>query len=355
MEGRFNDLLYVVPKTAEMRELSGDKLEEINGESLILSYEILSNVRVDALNAVYDCVLVRTNYTYNYLFNHPIISGGFFAQDAQEQGRATAVLSLSAANSIFGNSNVYGKSITINTIKYTVVGVIDDGNDDENRIYVPVNYNQNQNNTAPGTASPNDGGKRPGSQSTPSVSGPVFLMTSAANTSADYVKNELKAANISDMRYYFAPIGVLAALVGKMPINALKIMAIIFSIIILIAFILIFLNCFRLLRQKLGEAYFSYTLRHNPGLVFKFLGSLAFVLGALALIVFVINSMLLDVLSWMDMRELLGYHFYSDCAGVIEQIRPAAFLTLAGTGVLAVAGVILIIAFILKKNDSEKI
>ena len=341
MEGRYNDLLYIAPKTAEMRELNGAKLEELNGDTVIISYEILSNARVGAINADYDCILIKTNYTYNYLFNNPIVNGGFFAKDAQELGRRVAVLNLTAANALFGNSNIYGKNITVNMIGYTVVGVINDGDNDKNRVYTPVNYKTDQDN-APAPNSKDNAGKKPPSSQATTVSGPIFIMVSVANTTSDHVKNELKAANISDSAYYFAPIGNLARLVGKTLTNTLKIIAIILLIIIIIGLVRVLINHFRILRQRVCEAYFSHILRYNPGAIFRFLGVLIMLFASLFLVIYVINSILLDLLSWMDMDVLLTFHFYSDCAGVIEQVRTAAILILIGSGVIIMAGITLI-------------
>jgi len=341
MEGRYNDLLYIAPKTAEMRELNGVKLEELNGDTVIISYEILSNARVGAINANYDCILIKTNYTYNYLFNNPIVSGGFFAKDAQELDRKVAVLNLTAANTLFGNSNIYGKSITVNKIGYAVVGVINDGADDKNHVYTPVIYTSDQDNT-PTPSSKDNAGKKPPSNQNTSVTGPIFIMASVTNTTLDHVKNELKAANISDAAYYFAPVGVLAGLVGKTPINTLKIIAIILLIIIILELLRIFMNHFRVLRLKIGEAYFSHILRHNPGVILRFLCVLIILFASICSVLYVINSLLPDILSWMDMDELMTFQFYTDCAGVIEQVRTAAILTLTGFGGIILTGISLI-------------
>jgi hypothetical protein len=353
MEGRYSDLLYIAPKTAEMRELNGSNLEEINGDKFILSYEVLSNARVGALNAYYECVLVKTNYTYNYLFDNPIASGGFFAKDAQEQGRAVAVLGLSAANAIFGGSDIYGKTITVNNIKYTIVGVMDDGVDDEKRVYTPINNNQDDPSSTPGSAV-NPGGRpqNPGSSQT---SGPVFIMASTGSLTADQIKNELKSVNISERNYYFAPIGLLAGLVGRMPINILMLIGIVLLIIIVIGFFRIFIKNLSILRNKVKESYFFVMLWQNRGAAIKFLSSIIVILGSLAFIVYTINNILPDVLVWMDMRELMGFHFYSDCAGVIEQVRSAALLTLIGLGAVIIAGLSLVLAFIaVLTSKSEK-
>ena len=79
--------------------------------------------------------------------------------------------------------------------------------------------------------------------------------------------------------------------------------------------------------------------------MFKFLGSLIVILASLALIAYIIISMLPDVLMWADMGELMGFHFYFDCAGVTERVRTAALLTLTGAGAVVAAGVLFILTF----------
>jgi hypothetical protein len=333
-------LLYMTPQSANGKELDIKKLEELNRDSFLLTYEILSKAKVTALNANYDCTLITTNFSYNSILRFPVLGGGFFTKAAQEEGRNVAVLNLKAATSIFGNEDINGKDITVNKVKYLISGVVDDGIMDENRVYIPVKRDSSASSQTP-SDSPDK--QQPAEGTGAKDPGPISIMAMAgAENSEEFIKIECKTLGISEGGYYYAPIGKLAELLKRMPFNMLRILVLFIAIMIFAAFLRGFGARWERVRDELGSKYFSQALKGNPKVFLVFLVTLALmalsaVIGAYSLIV-----MIPDMLAWNDMREMLTFHYLADCGGLMEKIRGMAIITLIQGGVFVISGALMV-------------
>jgi len=115
-----------------------EKLEEINGKpGYTLTYEASAVASAQALNSRHQITLTGTNHFYRDVTRFPMLSGGFFTENAVNGGSKEIVLNKTAAFVIFGGIDVLGVELRINGRDYRIVGVMDDGGD-ANNVYIPV-------------------------------------------------------------------------------------------------------------------------------------------------------------------------------------------------------------------------
>lgn len=131
------DLLLVMPTLSNASEISSKTLEKLSQESFLSSYEIRSMESLKVLNQKYPVALIKTNYAYPFLLEKRLSTGSFFTEQDQKRQKKMAVLNKTAAYAIFGNLNICGLRINILEETYTITGIIDD-KEAENNIYVPI-------------------------------------------------------------------------------------------------------------------------------------------------------------------------------------------------------------------------
>lgn len=173
----YDTLLVITPKAASARGVAFDAVEEINGKKFMITYICEESAIARAVNSNAGVTVRATNYTYPYVMQFVMKSGGFFTKVHQEQKLNVAVLNEKAAFDLFGGVDISGNTLTISNEKYRVVGVISDA-DDALHVYLPVTLRQ---------------------QSRPNT----FAVRLDDHVSEALVKNELKQINVTDTSYEF--------------------------------------------------------------------------------------------------------------------------------------------------------
>ena len=152
-------LFLAIPRTSS-NSISVNNVEEINGRVVLttygteveqttvsrvmLTYERRQNRSINALQSRHDVNLIGTNHSHPHVLNHNLIHGNFFSQEALNHAHNVVTLNKIAAFEIFGNIYAGGNELWINNMPtgspsvFRVIGVIDDGDNENLNIYIPV-------------------------------------------------------------------------------------------------------------------------------------------------------------------------------------------------------------------------
>jgi cytochrome c oxidase subunit IV len=122
----------------------GQETERGTVSHVLLTYESRQSGSVKALQSRHDANLIGTNHSHPHVLNHKLIYGSFFSQEAIQHAQNVAVLNETAAFVMFGNIYAAGNELYIDNMKhrglsvYRVLGVVDDGDEENINVYVPV-------------------------------------------------------------------------------------------------------------------------------------------------------------------------------------------------------------------------
>jgi hypothetical protein len=152
-------LFLAIPKTSG-NSISVNAVEDINDRAALLTYgneaerrtisrvtltyEKRQNSSINALHSRHDANLIGTNHSHPFVFNNNLIHGSFFSQEALQHAHNAAVLNKTAAFEMFGTIYAAGNELRIENMPqggpsvYRVLGVIDDGDEENINVYVPV-------------------------------------------------------------------------------------------------------------------------------------------------------------------------------------------------------------------------
>jgi hypothetical protein len=166
----------------------------------------------------YPVTLIATNSCYSRVLGLSMIEGSFFSLRDWEGKQRQAVLNEKAAFDIFGSRSVVGNRFRIRNEIWLVAGIINDGDDDHCRVYVP--------------SSIRGGGAEA-----------LMALTSGGIDEA-YVKNRLKALGIQEAAYNFFNFGTITDLLWERVV-----------VIPLLFFALLFLSLLRTLAHKFKAAF----------------------------------------------------------------------------------------------------
>ncbi|MDR0378289.1 MAG: ABC transporter permease [Spirochaetaceae bacterium] len=132
------NLLLVSPIEDGSAVLDPHKLREIAGDAFLLTYEARRQAQVKTAYAQMPVTLIGTNSLYPALTLHPMLAGGFFTDAAEKGRKREAVLNRAAAFRLFGGEAVAGNVLAIEGAPWLVTGVMDDGEEDSPRVYIPA-------------------------------------------------------------------------------------------------------------------------------------------------------------------------------------------------------------------------
>ena len=131
----YDDIL--VAEALDRYGVSIASLEDINQNRRMLTYRIDSQKRAEALSTRHDVHIIGTSYTWPFVMSYPILNGGFFSRNEQVNRIRVAVLNEPAALEMFGTLDISGSEMRLGSDRYTITGVLSDGND-EPVIYIPA-------------------------------------------------------------------------------------------------------------------------------------------------------------------------------------------------------------------------
>jgi hypothetical protein len=135
--GGYRNLLLAAPSDIHAPLINIQKVEQICEDEFLLTYEILEAERVVTSQAQYPVTIIGTNSFYPRLLGLSLTEGSFFTKQAWDGKQKHAVLNETAAFAVFGSSRVSGQRIKIGGDTWIVTGVVNDGDDETSRVYVP--------------------------------------------------------------------------------------------------------------------------------------------------------------------------------------------------------------------------
>lgn len=234
--------LAALPKVAGKKSVSVTAAEEIN-EKMMLTYETIYEKSVKAIQVSKSVTLKATNYTYHFVMGYPVVSGGFFSKDAQDDGNKVAVLNEKAAFDLFGTLDAGGNHLYIDMKPYVVVGVISDGDSDTLNVFVP--------------------------SSSIGETTAECIVVSLTGVSPEQAKNELKAAGLDDIRFDFLNLGLIKSVVQNKIILSAVVALMGFSLIIIKKMLKILLLSWNEIKRICQSEYLRRVLIDKSGVAFK--------------------------------------------------------------------------------------
>jgi len=214
------DLLLVLPTGINSPRIDINKIEDFVEEEFLLTYEIPGSDRVSLSNGQYPVTLIETNSCYSRLLGLHMIEGSFFSARDWEGKQRQAVLNEKAAFDIFGSSRIAGNRFKIRNDIWLVTGVINDGDEDSCRVYIPSSIR---------------GG---------SADALMALTAPSGGIDEAYVKNSLKILGIQEAAYNFFNFGTITNLLWERA-----------TVIPLLFFALLFLSFLRPLAFKFKAVF----------------------------------------------------------------------------------------------------
>jgi len=229
------DLILVLPIEISSPKIDVNKIEDFIEEKFLLTYEIPGSERVSLSNGEYPVTLIGTNSCYSRVLGLLVLEGSFFSGRDWEGRQRQAVLNEKAAFDIFGSSRVTGNRFKLRNEVWLVAGVINDGDEDHCRVYVPSLIR--------------GGGVD------------ALLALTSVGIDEAYVKNSLKTLGIREAAYKFFNFGTITDLLWERV-----------AVIPLFFFALLFLSIIRPLAYKFKAAFAALKEeleRRYPGQIFS--------------------------------------------------------------------------------------
>ena len=140
MAGRSNlrNLLLIQPEgRAASRGINTAAIEDFTADEFLISYSINSSQRFVLPHAEFPVTVTATTSAYAQMLGLPLVNGSFFGAQAWKGKLRHAVLNETAAVNIFGNTAVSGSRFRMLNESWIVTGVINDGDEDRGRVYIP--------------------------------------------------------------------------------------------------------------------------------------------------------------------------------------------------------------------------
>jgi len=318
------DLLLVLPIEISSPKIDINKIEDFIEDEFLLTYEIPGSDRVSLSTGEYQVTMTGTNSCYSRVLGLPVIEGAFFSARDWEGKQRHAVLNEKAAFDLFGSSRVVGNRFKIrNETRFDktgfdetwlVAGVINDGDEDRCRLYVPSSV-------------------RGGGADT-------LLALASGSVDEAYVKNSLKSLGIQEAAYNFFNFGTITDLLWERA-----------AVIPLLFLALLFLSLFRplalkfravfaILKKELASHYMGQIIKENRKTILK-PALCAIGLAALPVMALFLFLRIASIcLPWQDIpslalikRELFYPHLERLCNYEFAS-RVLFFISLAVLGVL---------------------
>lgn len=125
-DNNYKNRLYIHQKTNNSLNISKEKIEDVNKNKFLLTYESTQSKIVTAINSKQQVFLKDINYSYILVMDYRVLAGSFFTKAMQEQNNKLVVLNEFCAFKLFGGIDIINNEVIIDDEIYFVVGVIDD-------------------------------------------------------------------------------------------------------------------------------------------------------------------------------------------------------------------------------------
>jgi hypothetical protein len=271
------DLFLAVPADIHAPKIEVQKIEGFCDEHFPLSYEIPEPGKALVPGAEYPVTLTGTNSHYPRILGYSMAEGSFFSEQARKGGGRHAVLNGKAAFDLFGSSRAAGCPLKIGDEFWIVTGVINDGDDENRRVYVPA---------------------RDGKA--------AFLLTrrGAAGGSASYIRDSLKSLGVYDGGFGFFDLGAEIRFFWERAAAALMLLSCLFLSFLLPPALGQCGAAFLRLRRELKNRYLPELFRSGGLSLPKFLFSVLALPVCAGAVLFLLLRMLAVCIPWRDLPSL---------------------------------------------------
>jgi len=276
-EGKEN-LLMVLPSQLDSPRIDVQRIEEFSQNEFLITYEIPVSERVSLPQGDFPVTVIGTNESFHQILGLKMLEGSFFSKQAWTGKQRHAVLNEKAAFEIFGSSRIVDSRFRIRGDTWLVTGVIDDGDDEHSRVYVPSSI-----------------------QGTPAAE--LFVLMSRGYNET-YVKNSIKNLDIREGSFNFFNAGTQVDLLWERVLIIPLLFFSLFFLGLLRLFITKFLNALADLKKELNRHYTDEILSKNRKAALK---PAAYALVLLALpsaALFLILRIVSIVLNWQDVFSI---------------------------------------------------
>lgn len=327
-EKGLENYFMAIPKHSNVVGVNVDKIEDLNEENFLISYEIKKEESIKALNSKHDVLLIGTNYVYPYITGYAFAEGSFFTQSSQEQKIRTVVLNELAAYELFGNYDIAGNNIILQGKFYTVTGVIKDEDSENKNVYVPITL----------------------LNSRPTAF--ITYIDLENGITEEYIKNELKELDITESNYYFLNFEKISKTIHEQTlILFLAIILVVFSIILKYS-IRNFKILYEAFKGLLTQNYFQEILIKKPRFIYKMFRSLLCIVFCIFGLLIIAYNIFKIYINWnVDLEELIEINldYFVSQIQVIQHVF--IFSTIAFVSFIIV--LIIFIVLMLKKLPLE--
>jgi hypothetical protein len=270
-------LFLAAPADLHAPEIDVQKIEPFSDENFPLTYEITEPEKAVVLGLEYPVTFIGTNSRYPRLLGYSIVEGSFFSKEDWEGGRRHAVLNGKAAFALFGTGRAAGGRLKIRGETWIVAGVINDGDEDNSRIYAPSSVR---------------GGR---------ASYLLAQTDSAGGIDASYIRDSLKSLGVYDGGFDFFDLGAELRFFWERAAVSLMLLGCLFLAFLIPPALGKFRGLLFLLRQELKKRYPLELLRTGSGIVLMSFAA-ALVLPACAGgILFLLLRIASICLPWQDL------------------------------------------------------
>jgi len=279
---KIENVLLVVPSEIGSPRIDVQQIEEFSEKEFLLTYEIPASQRVSLSNAEYPVTLIGTNSGYFSILGLAAVEGSFFSKQAWSGKLKHAALNEKAAFTVFGSSRIAGNRFRMGNDTWLVTGVIQDGDDDHCKVYVPSSVRGAQADTL------------------------LALMSPSGGLNEDYVRNSLKTLGIREGNFSFYNLGTRANLLWE----RVKVIPFLFFSLLFLGFLIPlagkFKNSLATLRKEMDNRYPSEIFQKDRKIILQPVVIVPGMVILTALALFLILRFVSICLPWQDIPSLGG-------------------------------------------------
>jgi len=276
------NLLLVIPAEFRSPGIAVNRIEDFIEYEFLVTYEILSSQRINLPHIDYPVTVIETNSCYSQVFRFVIPEGSFFSPQAWSGRQRHAVLNETAAHNIFGSSRITGNQFRMQNETWIVTGVINDGDEENNRVYIPSSIKNSQ------------------------AVNFLALMAPSAGYDETYLINSFKTIGIHENNFIFINLGTHINLLFERGLIILFFLSGFVFIYFLINILGSFKKSIAVFRNELNKHYLYEIFRKNPKIVFKTIWLALLVILCPVLSAFLFLRAASVILPWQDIKPLIS-------------------------------------------------
>lgn len=276
----YDNLLLVIYQNETGGNVSIESLNEISNQKFLITYEQIENKMVKVFGVNHNVMVISTNYLYPHVLNLQVLKGGFFSKQLEDDKSKSVVLNELSAFELFGNIDVIGNEIDINNYNYTIVGVINDRDDENKNMYIPITINHDSVNR---------------------------FIVNTKDRDSEYIINELNSLGISESSYNFIDIGLKSKIIQDKYMLAIELAMFVILIFVLYISVKGIFKQISLFKDESHNHYFKDIFINNPKVVIKFIFYLIFSSFLVGLLIYMLQQMLKKFLIWIENIKTIDY------------------------------------------------